>query len=720
MLHRLCVSLMLTSQLLAEATAQTVTNISAAYRNGQIFITWTNQTGVDSGFYYVYTHSVPITDSNLQQSTYLGRVPYNSSFNFRLTYALRNQSNKEYFVINDAPKQILDSTQGFFVMTCTQAGAPAYFAVRCDYGKSAPNWQVVPGANATITPVVQQTDPVRAYFVRKIKAGGKNDSMEVYVHYGGRQGAGDYPEMANEGCLAFHFGIIKKGTGGNLPMYVKFHGGNGDFINAAIPTNLGDCWKVTVDDWLPAFKLSPEGGNSRWLGYHEGLDVYSLSSASLPPQSGVVKAHTFRRVEWTLNWIIRNWPGAIDTTRMYLNGVSMGCGGALLHAMVRPERYVGAILSDGKFNINSLEDSNPNCKFNEGNSARTEVRRIWGHEDSVNLFTDIYKPDQPTERFRIYDITNTNYMLEYNQFKSMPIIHAVNGKNDELTCWEEKVQLYATAQNLRVGGNFYWDLRTHDGGDSKWPNLKPNRLGALTSRSSYPAFSNGDLDSNPGSASNPNPPYYSGDDVGSINGFYQWDPASVRDSATSWQARIWIEQDTLKDNSLIPATLPAFSKVDITLRRTQQFKGFAKKTTLYWCNIYNGDTIKTGTIKQKYSGKTPRPLTIKKVKIYPEGNLIRVQTTPFKRQLSLTDPKPVVAAPYPNPCTEQFTVLLPQAPRLTLQLLSLTGVVMLEQQFSGTQTGMPQTIESAWLPAGVYVLVLTADGFRFTQRLVKQ
>lgn len=690
--------------------AQTVTGIAATYRNGQIFITWNNIPGADSGFYYVYAHNAPITEANIQQASYLGRAPYNSAYNFRLTYALRNENKKEYFVINDAPKQVLDSTQGFFVMNCTQAGTPTYFAVRSDYGKSAPNWQVVEGANATTAAVTQQLDPVRAYFVQKVKAGGKNDTMEVYVHYGSNVAVGNYPDMTNEGCLAFHFGIIKKGSGSNLPMYVKFHGGNGDFINAAITTNLGDCWKVSVDDWIPAFKQSSDGGNTRWLGYHEGLNIYELSSSTAPPTSGTIRAYTYRRIDWTLRWLTTYWPGAVDTSRIYLNGVSMGCGGALLHAMVKPHAYVGVVLSDGKFNTRAPEDSNPDCKFNEGNSSRNELRRIWGHEDTLNLFTDLPKPDKPAEFFRVYDLTNTNHMLHYNQYRSLPVIYAINGKNDQLTCWEEKVLYFDTVQQVRAGGFYYWDLRTHDGGDSKWPVIKLSRLSPLSNKSSYPAFSNGELDSNPGSAVNPSPPYYSGDNIGSLHGFYQWDPASVRDSAHAWQVRVWIEQDTLKDDSIIPATLPGFAKADITLRRTQQFKGFAKNTTLYWCNIRNnGDTIKIGTIKQRYSGSTPKPLTIKKVKIYPEGNTIRVQTTPLTRQSVLVLPNRPVVDVFPNPAGDYVQVSA-KAANLTISVRNLWGSLLYQDTHRHNEAQKPITIRTADWPSGIYwVDVLTED-----------
>ncbi len=689
---------------LRAAEGQTVTQISAQYRNGQIFLTWTNLPGADTGFYYIYTHSEPITEANIQQSTYVGRVVHNSAFNYRLTYALRTKK-KQFFVINDMPYTVLDSTMGFFVYTCTQANAPTYFAVRCDYGKTSPNWQVVSGANTTTTPILQGLDPVRAYYVGKVKAGGKNDTMEIYVHYGGNVASGGYPAMANEGCLAFHFGIIKAGpTGSNLPLYAKFHGGNGDFINAAISTNLGSCWKLTFDDWIPAFQWKPEGANTRWLGYHEDIDIYTVSDKSAPPTSGRIKAYTFHRIVWTLGWIQQYWPGSIDSTRIYLTGSSQGAGGALLQAVLNPQAIAAINITDGKFNLAAPDDSNPDCKYNEGKSGRTDTRVLWGNEDLTNLETDVTVPNTSGTFFRIYDITNLNYMLAYHKYHSLPFIMALSGKNDTNTCWEEKVVVYSSVQANQTGGRWYWDLHDHSGGQSDWPALKLSDLSRFTTRTSYPAFSNGDLDSNPGSSVNPDPPYYSGDDIGTIHGYYEWDPNTLIDSAHCWQVNVWIRQDTLKSDSIVPASLPTFSKVDLTIRRAQQFTGFAKKTTLHWCNIYAGDTIKVGTVKQKYSSGVPKPLTVKKVKIYPGGNIIRFQTTPFQKQMLLTPGTPPPVQIYPSPATDHLWVQVSSgADGGWLTIYSATGTIMYRGWRDPSQITPARVPVGQW-PAGWYVV----------------
>src|SRR4030095_13853443 len=218
--------------LCVSSRAQTVTSIAAKYHDGQIFITWNNVPNADTGFYYVYKNTVPITASNIQTSTYLGRVPYNFSYDYRFTFSSIDHAAR-YLITNDNPKTVLTKSQNLFVMNCTSENTTTYFAIRSDYGKTTPNWTVIPGANSLEEGfgVKQHLDPVKAYLQEAnvdYPNSSNGEKLDVYIHYGGNIAVGaDYPEMTNEGCLAFHFGIIKTGPiGGNNLCFVKFHGGS--------------------------------------------------------------------------------------------------------------------------------------------------------------------------------------------------------------------------------------------------------------------------------------------------------------------------------------------------------------------------------------------------------------------------------------------------------------------------------------------------------------
>ena len=111
--------------------SQVVSSLIANYHDGQAFITWTNVPNCDTGFYYVYKNSVPITNLNIQQSTYLGRVLFNFGYDTRLSASIADGTSR-FLITNDAPFTELDSTQNLFVLNCTQDGAQDYFAVRCN------------------------------------------------------------------------------------------------------------------------------------------------------------------------------------------------------------------------------------------------------------------------------------------------------------------------------------------------------------------------------------------------------------------------------------------------------------------------------------------------------------------------------------------------------------------------------------------------------------
>lgn len=608
--------------------SQMVSNIAANYHDGQIFITWSNVPGCDTGFYYIYKNSTPITETNIQISTYLGRVPYNFALDFRLTIAMAD--GLEHFLItNDAPYIELESTQNLFVLNCTQEGAQDYFAVRCDYLNTTANWDVIANSNATTVAITEHLDPIKAYLTAAgiDFPGAKNgETMDAYIHYGSNIATGSYPAMVNEGCVPFHFGIIKAGdVGGNNACYLKFHGGGGNFINNAIISAMENTWKISFDDWIPAFQFDPLGYNTRWLGYNENLDIYTDDKNSPPPTSGVVRAYTYFRLKWELGWIRKNWPNTLDSSRQYMVGSSQGCAGVLVHAMIDPTLHTAGNLSDPKFNVAAGEDTNPDCRFNNTGPARKDTRVIWGHEDSTNFFTDVPMYPGSSQYFRIYDLTNMNYMLHFNRNTSLPILKAISGKKDENTCWCEKISFYDSVQSTHAGGIYYWDLRTHGGGpDNAWSTLSIPGMQRFNLHKSYPAFSYTSLDGNPGDDNVAQPPYYNGNNIGALHAGIDWIDSSVVDSSYLWQLQLYSYQNELNDSSLIPGVLPEVVLTDVTIRRAQHFKSFPVNTKLCWLNFYHGELIQSGTVEQLYDDTVARPITIFRVKVFPDGNILRV------------------------------------------------------------------------------------------------
>ena len=100
------------------AKAYLVTEIQAAYSNGQVFLTWKNPTATNLQ-YNVYRSTSPLNASNINSSTYLGYVRDNSAKNSRKSQLY---GSTYYFKIN-ASAPPLASDRGLYVATCTNAGS---------------------------------------------------------------------------------------------------------------------------------------------------------------------------------------------------------------------------------------------------------------------------------------------------------------------------------------------------------------------------------------------------------------------------------------------------------------------------------------------------------------------------------------------------------------------------------------------------------------------
>src|SRR4030095_3728893 len=107
-------------------------------------------------------------------------------------------------------------------------------------------------------------------------------------------------------------------------------------------------------------------------------------------------------------------------------------------------------------------------------------------------------------------------------------------------------------------------------------------------------------------------------------GNIDWVDSTIHDTPELWSIRLFTYQIELNNGSQFPVTLPASSKADVTIRRAQLFKNIPANTKLCWTNDHNGN-IQSGYLKVTYSGTIQKPITMKAVKIYPDGNLLKIE-----------------------------------------------------------------------------------------------
>jgi len=269
-------SLLLLVLLLAvPVVAQQATNLTAAHRHGQTFLTWNNlaQTGV---VYRVYRSANRITQSSdLASATLLGSVGDSSSYNVRFSTI----QLQPYFFRIDSAALPLSIRQGLFVQTPVGAGDFYYAVTAAINGQE--NTAITAGQNALNAPVVEAIARPRPVWQTTVTQ--QNRVQIIYAHWVSAVGQADYPAMATTNSFAFNFALQRKGTAPLHPLIVRLHGREANFMDAIGTTN-PDEWILALDDYLPNDLLS-----TFWYGYHEKFDFFTGAGV---PTSGAVQDYT--------------------------------------------------------------------------------------------------------------------------------------------------------------------------------------------------------------------------------------------------------------------------------------------------------------------------------------------------------------------------------------------------------------------------------------------
>lgn len=702
--------------------AATVTNITASYRNGQTFIVW-DVIEDYTGFYYVYRYDHPITNNNIDSAFYAGKVPYNFSLNYFLDIGTKGGSDADhphrYLVINRDPLDSLDATKGLFVATCNKQKT-VYYVVTSDSigqgGVKLENRHVSPGQNALITGIAEKVEPVKPILqVDDLPLPEKPAILyDGYVFFGSNVKTQYTPATGNEGCLVYNFGVIpdKLVTTDKKAATFFFFGGGGNAYENSNAKEIDGMYKVSLEDVIPNFSWDPvTGENTKWIGYNENFDVYNANDDTPLPTTGIDKVYTLARVVWTLDWFLEEFQDIIDPSKIYVHGSSSGCTGALEMAYLYPERIAACDVLNPKLNAEYLNDDNPFCKWNIDGLTRERAEIFLGSLAS-NLETDFPKING-NGNYRIWDFANYNTLLKDNKYNSLPVMLMISGKSDNVTCWEEKISYYKSVNQYKAGGYYFWDLREHKGGNKSISDIPLDELLRFSTKLSYPAFSNCNLNDYPGDETNPMPPYYDGDTVGSINGVLHWVDNTIAETPDSWETLVYTSQFELADGTLFPFDgLPKYVKTDITPRRLQKFINIEDGTIICMEN-WQGDTlIQSKSFTYHPSSNGNGLITFKKVKVGQTGtggNLIKI----FKCGQEKSAAIPLMHHPaasgdiYPNPTIGKTTLeltLLKDAD-VTITVTGVMGQKMLELNYGRMNEGEHQiTIDLSELASGIYMV----------------
>lgn len=653
---------------------QVVTNLSATFRDGQVFATWDNLPR-SNVVYTLYRSPQPIqAGQQLGSAQNLGNVRDSSSLNRRLT--LLSGGTAKYLKIDSAGSPLGAGT-GLFVATSTGSGS-FYYALTAGT-PGIEDTTIVTGSNSLVSPIEESVMMPKPVWQESRTVGGR--PFNVYVQFATGVTSSLYPSMTNAGSYPFHFALVKSGAETPHPLRVWLHGQTGSFLGNQVFRHVGDPneWVIAIDDWLPNVEFC-----THYYGYHAGYDIHS--DLNPVPVSGILHDYTAARVAHTIEWAGRNLP--VDSTRVYLTGMSMGAYGSIFAALTFPEKIAAIFIFGPEFDLAKWDD--------------LLATRLWGTSQG-NLLTN--SGQRRNERL------NAGFLTGANRLVSLPVLYTFCGKNDINVGWAEKIPFYDSLRAARHGGFHFWSMSDHWGSflNSPWQPTFPNTsiLTRYRTNLSYPAFTNCSIDDDPGDGSPSN-----GDPLGTINGHLDWDDDIV-DRTDMWEITL-----RLKDLSTTfgPDIAPDSATTDVTLRRLQVFS-VPRGHRVNWDNRRNGSLVQQSSFLHD-SGL----VTISGVKVYKDSSRLAVWHTP----VSVVTSNPLLrsftlAQNYPNPFNPSTTICygLPHKTTVQLSVFNTLGQQVATLVQGEQEAGYHEVkFDGSKLASGVYLYRLQAGSYLETKKLL--
>jgi pimeloyl-ACP methyl ester carboxylesterase len=652
-----------TSLIATPASATSVANLVATFRDGQTFLTWDDLPGT-GWIYHVMSSSTPIDDAaSLDNASELAQVGDNSAVDQRIT-SLVGATLTYRISPTDPP---LAATKGLFVATPT-IGALTYYAVTVEKIGMGQDLSLVPGRNTLTSPVWERVQRPQPVWQRTLTS----PTGEDYVLWTTNSPSTLMPAMCNLPGRAFHFGIVQGTAGGAL--IVTGHGRGGNFLNSIFGSGTPGEWVLSIDDYLPTGDLS-----SFYFGYEQNYDLeqpYNFPRAT----GGLVNDFTEQRVMFLLDWADQAIPH--DPKRVYAMGVSMGGSFAFFMAWHHPDRIAGTLSVIPKVCTGYRPDVFP--------GLRDSFDRMWGSPD-IDLPT--------TTGARVFQWMDGREQARIERHRGSAPMVAFCGINDTVTGWAEKVAYFQSMQANDAGGTWFWDERGHydASNTAEWyPMMGAKLLYKYRLDQSYPAFTNCSSNGNFG-----NGDATTADPIGQINGLVDWDETAMLDTQLRWEVTLKTRSVSTLDG-IIGA--PPSLNVDVTPRRLQTF--IVAQNVLYRFEVRrraDGVLIQAGTA----SADQDAMLTLPQVQVVDGGVRLAVFPTTTAGVTPETSGRGVPhLALSRNPVQDKasLTIEWPGEGDGVVELFDMQGR-RVRTEFAGSAKGLTErTFRTADLSPGLYVL----------------
>jgi hypothetical protein len=510
----------------AESVA--VTGLRAEFRDGQVFLCWSEPAGDHGGTFSAYLSDRPITSDNLPRARRLAsRIEAHSARDWwkdPATYFREEKTEPAGFVIREGAGT-LDPAGGLFVHT-VGAGEPgkAYYAVTCSR-EGIEDSRIVPGENSLALPVEQRRMPVQPIWLGppgEKPAPGSAEGRPAVLSLHGRAGSETVTWLA--------FGDAEIGWREGLPF--QFHAAPKAEYLQITPTDRTWVGRTLSESWDPRDHFSP-AIDTFWYGYNDR--IYDREQMA----SGTPVNYTERRNLWILRWAQGYFRP--DSARIVLEGGSMGGCGGLSWGLRHPELFI-AVVADvplvGYFG-------------SEWGGSEKRLTAFCGPLD---------RPDNEGALLRERMDSRTVLAEAAAKGIDLPLLHISNGRRDQSIPWKPNPRYYQALNASRQGFMAAWDNRDHatcmqdeDPWFRKWHD--PQHLFRLSLKESFPAFSNYSLNGDPGEGDPEE-----GDTVGYMNFGLEW--KDLVDEPGRYEVTVFVAAGAPD----LPAT------VDVTPRRVQRFR----------------------------------------------------------------------------------------------------------------------------------------------------
>lgn len=560
------------------AAAPVAADLAATYREGQVFLTWSEQQPTAETRFTVYQSAAPIT--SLDHATALAPpLAPGSAADWWLnpeTYGKPAKPDAEghkpdyphegFLIVEGGPRLAPDS--GLYVHTvAAESAGDRYYAVVDESGV------IRPGVNATTAAVHQQVAPPQPIWQNdpaEKPQPGAGDGLPLDLTLHAKTGQGGKEWLAfGDGSLGWREGLPFKFGAGVAGEAVYLTPTDRTWIGRMFTEGRDNCQKLT-----PAI-------HTFWFGYQERIH----EPEGTPP--GRVIAYTERRLLWLLDWT-KEYLGT-DPNRTYCRGGSMGGCGTMSFALHHPEIFA------------AIHAHVPIVHYAAGDGGDSLFRISAETGGPDNLCLDGQSVDDR--------LNSTKFATEHPG--ELPFLFISNGRTDGSIPWWQNPPFYRAMRDGHHGLVAAWNTGDHGGCGRLLPADFNQRasfggLHRFALNQSYLAITNLNTDDDPGQGGKDD-----GDPIGYFGRGLEHDPPV--ETLTGYEVTLhWY-----LDAPQLPVT------ADLTPRRLQQFKVEAGKR--YRWTIETAGKVQSGTAQADANGlltltKVPIAAAEAKLTIEPLGD----------------------------------------------------------------------------------------------------